>query len=168
MKPLLNVLLFSVFILINCSHNNEHITEKTEYNKAQNKVGQVEITILTPGTIRVNDSLKFAFSAPGGLALYDSITCKVNADQFLLKDSLVLLSTRNFAVGNYFVHVYAYKAGALSATGSYGFRLLSDIDPRYAEYQIINKFPHHTGAFTQGLIYKNGKLIEGTGQYNEI
>ncbi|HEY2961437.1 MAG TPA: glutaminyl-peptide cyclotransferase [Pyrinomonadaceae bacterium] len=34
---------------------------------------------------------------------------------------------------------------------------------RYS-YQIVNMFPHDTNAFTQGLIFVDGKLYEGTGQ----
>ncbi|MBN2590003.1 MAG: glutaminyl-peptide cyclotransferase [Sedimentisphaerales bacterium] len=32
-------------------------------------------------------------------------------------------------------------------------------------YEIVNTFPHDTNAFTQGLIYEDGVLYEGTGQY---
>jgi glutamine cyclotransferase len=31
-------------------------------------------------------------------------------------------------------------------------------------YQIVNMYPHDTNAFTQGLIFVDGKLYEGTGQ----
>lgn len=31
-------------------------------------------------------------------------------------------------------------------------------------YQIVNIYPHDSGAFTQGLIFADGKLYEGTGQ----
>jgi glutaminyl-peptide cyclotransferase len=31
-------------------------------------------------------------------------------------------------------------------------------------YQIVKAYPHDTGAFTQGLIFVDGKLYEGTGQ----
>jgi glutaminyl-peptide cyclotransferase len=32
-------------------------------------------------------------------------------------------------------------------------------------YEIINVYPHDSGAFTQGLIYKDGFLYESTGRY---
>ena len=35
----------------------------------------------------------------------------------------------------------------------------------YYSYKIINIYPHDRGAFTQGLVYDNGDLYEGTGQY---
>lgn len=34
-------------------------------------------------------------------------------------------------------------------------------------YKIINRFPHDSAAFTQGLIYQDGILYEGTGRYGQ-
>ncbi len=35
----------------------------------------------------------------------------------------------------------------------------------YYGYEIVNTFPHDANAFTQGLIYEDGVLYEGTGEY---
>jgi glutamine cyclotransferase len=35
------------------------------------------------------------------------------------------------------------------------------------KYRLVNVFPHDPSAFTQGLVYENGVLYEGTGQYGE-
>jgi glutamine cyclotransferase len=35
--------------------------------------------------------------------------------------------------------------------------------PAVASYQVINTYPHDPGAFTQGLVYEDGVLYEGTG-----
>ena len=37
----------------------------------------------------------------------------------------------------------------------------------YYGYEIVNTFPHDVNAFTQGLIYEDGVLYEGTGQRGE-
>jgi glutaminyl-peptide cyclotransferase len=34
-------------------------------------------------------------------------------------------------------------------------------------YKIINVYPHHSDAFTEGLVFDNGSLYEGTGMYKE-
>ena len=34
-------------------------------------------------------------------------------------------------------------------------------------YRIVNAFPHDTGAFTQGLVYADGVLYEGTGLHGQ-
>jgi glutamine cyclotransferase len=41
----------------------------------------------------------------------------------------------------------------------------ADSVPVYG-YEIINTYPHDTMAFTQGLIYRNGFMYEGTGLYS--
>ena len=34
-------------------------------------------------------------------------------------------------------------------------------------YEVVNVYPHDPGAFTQGLVYHEGMLFEGTGRYGE-
>lgn len=34
-------------------------------------------------------------------------------------------------------------------------------------YRVVNTYPHDTTAFTQGLVYEDGILYEGTGQYGQ-
>ncbi|MGD2250771.1 MAG: glutaminyl-peptide cyclotransferase [Candidatus Methanofastidiosia archaeon] len=38
--------------------------------------------------------------------------------------------------------------------------------PTYYTYKVINEYPHDPDAFTQGLVYENGVLYEGTGLLN--
>lgn len=42
--------------------------------------------------------------------------------------------------------------------------IYSDIVPVRYGYRVINTFPHDTKAFTQGLVFDNGYLYEGTGR----
>src|SRR5947208_15800738 len=42
----------------------------------------------------------------------------------------------------------------------------SDAVPEYT-YQIVHTYPHDSGAFTQGLVFQNGVLYEGTGLEGE-
>jgi len=39
--------------------------------------------------------------------------------------------------------------------------------PANIGYTVVNIYPHDTSAFTQGLVYRNNQLYEGTGLYNE-
>ncbi len=45
--------------------------------------------------------------------------------------------------------------------------LKSNVIPEKYTYKIIKQFPHNTKSYTQGLIYENGFIYEGTGQYGE-
>ncbi|MFW6025766.1 MAG: glutaminyl-peptide cyclotransferase [Candidatus Woesearchaeota archaeon] len=40
-------------------------------------------------------------------------------------------------------------------------------DIKNYSYEIVNKFPHDENAFTQGFLYKDGYIYEGTGKYGE-
>ncbi|MFW6007267.1 MAG: glutaminyl-peptide cyclotransferase [Halanaerobiales bacterium] len=40
-------------------------------------------------------------------------------------------------------------------------------EPPHYTYNIVNTYPHDREAFTQGLLYKDGYLYEGTGLYGE-
>jgi glutamine cyclotransferase len=43
----------------------------------------------------------------------------------------------------------------------------TNVKPVYYTYTIVNTYPHNESAFTQGLVYENGSLYEGTGLYGE-
>lgn len=39
----------------------------------------------------------------------------------------------------------------------------TELEPIYFNYQVVNVYPHDESAFTQGLVFENGILYEGTG-----
>jgi len=45
-------------------------------------------------------------------------------------------------------------------------QLRAEDTPTYRA-EVLNEFPHDANAFTQGLIFWQGQLYEGTGQYGE-
>jgi glutamine cyclotransferase len=61
----------------------------------------------------------------------------------------------------------AYKKGNNSQTISRVIIIYSDIVPARNGYRIVKTYPHDKGAFTQGLVYEDGILYEGTGQVGE-
>ncbi len=44
---------------------------------------------------------------------------------------------------------------------------LSDVIPQNLKYKLVNSFPHSTKKFTQGLVYKDGLMYEGTGNWGK-
>jgi glutaminyl-peptide cyclotransferase len=61
----------------------------------------------------------------------------------------------------------AYKRGNKPQTMTRIIILYSDVVPVKNSYKIINAYPHDKEAFTQGLVYENGILYEGTGLVGE-
>jgi len=45
--------------------------------------------------------------------------------------------------------------------------MVSSIEPKLLQYQIINTYPHDIGAYTQGLEFSKGILYESTGSYGK-
>jgi glutaminyl-peptide cyclotransferase len=60
--------------------------------------------------------------------------------------------------------VVAYKSGEASQTITRFLVVYADVPPKRNSFRVIRTFPHDRDAFTQGLVYENGILYEGTGQ----
>jgi glutamine cyclotransferase len=60
--------------------------------------------------------------------------------------------------------VTAYKGGKSRNSVTRFMIIFSDIVPKKNGYKVIQTYPHNRDAFTQGLVYDNGILFEGTGQ----
>lgn len=63
----------------------------------------------------------------------------------------------------------AILAITIAAIAIYAYQIYftePQLAPQYT-YQVVNKYPHDLGAFTQGLVYHEGRFYEGTGLYGE-
>lgn len=69
----------------------------------------------------------------------------------------------SLGVGNHSVKVETELADGNVETIDYEFLVLSDVTPKRYIVKVDNKFPHDKSAYTQGLVFENGKMYEGTG-----
>ncbi len=76
-------------------------------------------------------------------------------------------SSGGLNVGRRPVRIIAYYADGRKEFHNLNIVLLSDIRPPYLNYRILKTRPHDENAYTQGLIYQDGYLYEGTGQWAE-
>jgi glutaminyl-peptide cyclotransferase len=60
--------------------------------------------------------------------------------------------------------VTAFRGGKTRNSVTRFMIVYSDIVPAKNGYKVIHSYPHSRDAFTQGLVYDNGHLFEGTGQ----
>jgi len=72
-----------------------------------------------------------------------------------------------FKMGRNTVSTLVYYNNRSFATNRTSVIILQDKPPVNLTYRIIKVYPHDINAYTQGLIYEDGFLYEGTGQYNE-
>lgn len=75
------------------------------------------------------------------------------------------LKTEGWALGNHKIDFLLHGKSAGSLTVN--LQIVSDIEPQLLMHQVVKEFPHDTSAFTQGLLFANGKLVESTGQYKQ-
>ena len=68
------------------------------------------------------------------------------------------------ATGRKSLKVTAFKGGKPQNTVTRFMIIYSDILPKRNGYKVIHTYLHNRDAFTQGLVYDNGVLFEGTGQ----
>lgn len=107
-----------------------------------------------------------------------------------LKNEVSVDSVHFYANEDFLGSVYAtpFRTNWISTNGTTGFnlirsisflsdstqevnrinvRLLSDIKPQEYSYRVIKRYRHDQEAFTQGLLYSDGILYEGTGHKGE-
>lgn len=77
-------------------------------------------------------------------------------------DSL-LVPTNNLRLG-YRIITAIVSAGSNMDTINTNIVLVTNKAPKQLKYRVINSFPHQTSAYTQGLSYVEGKLLESTGE----
>jgi glutamine cyclotransferase len=76
-------------------------------------------------------------------------------------------NSRGCKTGENKLRAVTYYSNKTSGSNFVSVTIVSDIEPVNLRYEIINTYPHDIQAYTQGLVYEDGYLYEGTGQYNE-
>ncbi len=51
--------------------------------------------------------------------------------------------------------------------GAYAIWSMYNADPPILAVQVVNTYPHDATAYTQGLVFDDGMLLEGTGRYGQ-
>lgn len=76
------------------------------------------------------------------------------------------IETENLKLGTRQIRATAWLKGGRQ-TASVSIMIKPSSTPKKLGYRIVNTFPHDKEAYTQGLFYLNGFLIESTGQQGE-
>jgi len=96
----------------------------------------------------------------------------VNEVEYLLDEKLIksvkgldsiALSTANLRLGHRIITAIVKRKGTVD-TISTNIVLSINKAPNQLKYKVVNSFPHQTTAYTQGLSYVDGRLLESTGE----
>jgi glutamine cyclotransferase len=80
-----------------------------------------------------------------------------------LEDLTYEINTQSLTLGNKQIRASAWLDGQRQ-TASVGIRIKASKPPRILSYRVVQTYPHDKEAYTQGLFYYDGYLIESTGQ----
>jgi len=112
----------------------------------------VRVVLEVGSNNRIPDSVKIFFN---GISV---ITLKSGPWDYTIPSEFTV------STGRKSLKATAYKGGRAQNTITRFMIIYSDVVPKRNSYKVINTFPHSRDAFTQGLVYDNGVLFEGTGQ----
>lgn len=116
-----------------------------------------------------NDDLAIAFENKDGIPA-DSAEYFVNGKKIAStgKDTgRYTYRLPEMKTGNTTVKVVAWYPGNKQGTAATTIRVKPDKAPETYAWQVVKTFPHDPKAYTQGLVFLDGYIYEGTGQYGE-
>ncbi len=143
-------ILFGVVTLVSCNNKvAQYITFKAPFQGESIKSGKlVKIELDIPADTKV-----------------DGVTYLIDGKEFAVKSNkdTVMLNTNDLALG-YRLITAIVSAGNKKDTITNNIVLKTDKQPIKLSYTVVNTFPHDTSAYTQGLTYTDGSLLESTGR----
>ena len=167
-----NIIIISLSLLLftSCTEqirDNDKPIEQTKQISPPNKY-RAKINIDQPSVGKVihrGINLWFKLDSINDNRSIDSLVFFVNDKEIsIINDSI---NTKNFKSGRNNISVIAYNNdGSKDEVYTY-VMAVSDFTPKQNQVKVIKKYPHDVTAYTQGLIFKNGFMYEGTGQYGE-
>lgn len=119
---------------------------------------EIPVTLAAPDTAEI-DSIQVIL----GGALKETIRDPAGA--VLAKPVKFTLQTGTEHTGRTGLRLKVFLRGGTSENQSLQVTFLSDIVPVDYGFRVVREFPHDVEAYTQGLLYEDGWLYEGTGNY---
>ncbi|TKC12274.1 glutaminyl-peptide cyclotransferase [Pedobacter polaris] len=127
----------------------------------------VLITFSTPNqgdNFNVGDEVKIKLDVPKNIKI-DSVVYMLDGkliSKHINADS-ILLPTKNLLLGYRMITAIVTIADKKDTINT-NVVLKTNQVPKQLTYKIVNTFPHDTSAYTEGLSYVDGKLLESTGE----
>lgn len=160
-----SAMIFSLILFMGGSCNRTITGESAPQSKKF--IARTElVNPLSGKTFRCGERIPFEISRLDSSVLLDSVQIYIKGEQIttLKKKSKYQWNSSGARVGINVARVKVFYNDSLVDTHTLDMTLLSDIQPKKYDFRVIRQFPHDEGAYTQGLLYEDGYLYEGTGQ----
>jgi glutamine cyclotransferase len=146
-----------------CNTTSEKVT--TTEQSTQKSIYLIKFSAPSNGTqFNLGDKIDLVLKLQDEKITPDSIILFANDNKIgKIANLKHTLNAENIGLGTLSIRATAFKDG-LRQSASVSIKMKSNIAPKKYGYKVIKTFPHDPNAYTQGLIYVNGFLYEGTGQ----
>jgi glutamine cyclotransferase len=129
------------------------------------------IRIITPeedSGFKLNQAVKVSLALEDKKLIPDSVAAYFDGNHVTSVKSdpweFSIPSSYTVKTGRKSLKVTAFKGGRAQNTDIRFVIIYSDLVPKKYGYKVVHTYIHDRNAFTQGLVYDNGVLFEGTGQ----
>lgn len=169
------VLVSSMLLLtwiISCSGRSG----KPSFNELEKKIANEEVPVKLMELVAPKENEEYKLNDPVKVKIEEGEDGKMPDSAAIYFDGKLITVLKNEpweytipssltrSTGRKSLKVTAYKESNLRNSITRFLIVFSDAAPKELTYKIVHTFPHDRDAFTQGLIYDNGILFEGTGQ----
>ena len=168
-----NILISVLLVSFSCTNQEKPKEEKKAQIKTENvtkRISVIKIDSPKSGEIfTVGDAVKIDLGLKEADVKIDSLVVESNKNKSAVNPENINYTweTSDLPVGSNQLKVSAYSNGNKIDNYYLRLRFKSDIKPELLQCKIIKTYPHDKGAYTQGLVYEDGVMYEGTGQYGE-
>lgn len=175
MRYLIVLLIFS-FSIYSCNSapkKTNSITSRIKNNTSTTEVEYIKsIKITSPqkhDTIKMNDKISLDFKIK---KRFDTDSLQIYIDGVYYKTLYAApfkdeYSFTSGKAGSRQIKTIAYHKNGKRGLASTYITLIPDKAPKRKIYRVVKTYKHDTKAYTQGLVFHNGFLYEGTGQIGE-
>lgn len=162
----------SLIFILSCNTKKQEESNDTESTQEKINISVSVIEVVSPkpeNLFAVGDEIPVIIGLKQTNTQVDSIMVETsNQKEKLTPDnSSFTWETTGLKTGEHLIRISAFSQGTRIETYNLYLKLKSDISPELLECKIIKTFPHDTKSYTQGLIFEDDILYEGTGQYGQ-
>ncbi|WP_457618261.1 glutaminyl-peptide cyclotransferase [Lutibacter sp.] len=123
---------------------------------------EYKFVLNTPKKIQSSQELTISITEKGDKPI-DSVQFSIDSKKIKTHKNSITLKINDYKLGKHTVTAiifYENKTKKISKP----IYFMADAAPEIYTYKIINTYPHDKNAYTQGLVFYNGFLYEGTGR----
>ncbi len=163
----LRILIFTLIMAFSCSTKKKPKVQTVE----KFKPSKIYFEILKPtslDTLICDSKINFQIRLVDSVSSIDSFRLFFNGELIesqLRNEFSLTLSPKT--VGENFLRIQAFRNDSLIQTKSINPFFISNIVPKELEFRLVNTYPHSMDYFTEGLVFDNGLLYEGTGDWGK-